>query len=164
MQPRKHVAPHPPATEDAGIALGRAIRDRRKALRISMVAAAEAAGFSKVTWYRIEKGEDTVAIGYWLQALAVLGLEARIVDPGAPRIDAPGSDDRLPVRIRLAHYPQLARLAWQVRAGIAELSPREALGLYERNWRHVDQDALRPDEQALITALRRVLGGGAEDV
>ena len=142
-----------------GLAMGRAIRTRRKALDISMVAAAEAAGISKVTWHRIEKGEVTVAFGSWLQALAVLGLEARIIDPAVPQPTVPEIGNQLPVRIRLDDYPQLRRLAWQVREGLEELSPREALGLYERNWRHVDQAALQPAEKALISALRTALAG-----
>lgn len=149
------MKPDPP-----GIVIGRTIRTRRKALKISMVAAAEAAGISKVTWHRIEKGEVTVAFGSWLQALAVLGLEARIIDPAAPEPTVPDVVDQLPVRIRLDDYPQLRRLAWQLREGLEELSPREALGLYERNWRHVDQAALQPAEQALISALRTVLASG----
>lgn len=150
--------PNPPL-DPPGFAMGRAIRTRRKALNISMVAAAEAAGISTVTWHRIEKGEVTVAFGSWLKALAVLGLEARIIDPAAPKPTVPDVGNQLPVRIRLEDYPQLRRLAWQVREGLEELSPREALGLYERNWRHVDQEALQPAEKALISALRTALAG-----
>lgn len=40
----------------------------------------------------------------------------------------------IPVRIRLADYPQLKKLAWQIH-GTDELTPVEALGIYERNWR-----------------------------
>lgn len=61
-----------------------AIRERRKALRVTMVAAAEAAGISRVTWHRIERGEPTVAMGSWLRAAIVLGVEIRIVDPAEP--------------------------------------------------------------------------------
>lgn len=63
----------------------------------------------------------------------------------------------LPLRIRLAEYPQLKLLAWQVQ-GTDELLPREAYGIYQRNWRHVDTLALMPHEARLIEALRTVYG------
>ena len=42
--------------------------------------------------------------------------------------------------------------------GTPELSPREALGIYERNWRHVDPQALSPAERDLVDSLRLALG------
>jgi hypothetical protein len=80
------------------------------------------------------------------------------------------ADDKagwLPARVRLADFPALKQLAWQVQ-GTDELTPREALGIYERNWRHVDEAALLPREQNLIDALRLAFGGadtpGAGDI
>jgi hypothetical protein len=61
--------------------------------------------------------------------------------------------------VRLDDYPQLKRLAWQ-RLGVAEVSPAEALSLYERNWRHIDPTSLDPAERALVHALAHQLGGG----
>jgi hypothetical protein len=61
--------------------------------------------------------------------------------------------------VRLDDYPQLRRLAWQLPA-TADLSPAEALSLYERHWRHIDRSTLEPAEQALIQALVQQLGGG----
>ena len=46
------------------------------------------------------------------------------------------------------------------RHGVDELTPEQALGLYERNWRHVDVDALEPKERALVAALTSQLGEG----
>ena len=69
-------------------------------------------------------------------------------------------DDRkgwIPARIHLADYPQLKQLAWQVH-GTDELTPAEALSIYERNWRHVDVKALEPRERQLVDALRIGLG------
>jgi hypothetical protein len=43
---------------------------------------------------------------------------------------------------------------------VDDLSPQEALSLYERNWRHIDQARLVPAEQALVQALVKQLGGG----
>ncbi|OGT29844.1 MAG: hypothetical protein A2W28_05305 [Gammaproteobacteria bacterium RBG_16_51_14] len=59
--------------------------------------------------------------------------------------------------MHLADYPQLKQLAWQVH-GTDELTPAEALSIYERNWRHVDVKALEPRERQLVDALRIGLG------
>ena len=60
--------------------------------------------------------------------------------------------------MRLADFPQLKRLAWQLH-DVDELSPADALNLYERNWRHIDQAALAPQERALIHSLVASRGG-----
>jgi hypothetical protein len=65
----------------------------------------------------------------------------------------------LPDRIRIEAYPQLRQLAWQLE-GDETLAPKDALDLYERNWRHVDTANLSPDERALIDQLSRALGAG----
>jgi transcriptional regulator with XRE-family HTH domain len=155
----------PPIGEAAAIklaALGERIRARRKALKVSAVDAAEAAGMSRVTLHRVERGEPSVAMGAYLGAATALGLEFELADPSersrgkrAKAREGPA----LPARIRLADYPQLKRLAWQLH-GVTTLSPEEALGLYERNWRHVDSTAMEPAEQKLVGALVQRLGGG----
>jgi len=145
-------------------AIGRSIRAHRKSLRVSATAAAEAAGISRVTLHRIEKGEPSVTMGAWLNAIAALGLNVQV---GPPSRDAGESRNEregwIPVRIRLSHYPQLARLAWHVH-GTDELTPVEALGIYERNSRHLDFDAMEPRERHLIEALRLALGEGRRGV
>lgn len=158
----------PPPTEQSAAqlrALGEQLRARRKALRVSSTAAAEAAGMSRVTLHRIEKGEPTVAAGAWASAMAALGM--KLLARNAEDADAMDGQARLadlagwiPVRIRLADYPQLKALAWQVH-GTDTLTPVEALGIYERNERHLDTSALSPAEQALLQALRTGLGDTA---
>ena len=143
--------------------LGRQIRAHRKALRISATTAAEAAGMSRVTLHRIEGGEPSVTMGADLNAMTALGLEFG-VDAPAPAVAAepqvdPITTGRVPARIRLADYPQLERIAWHVH-GISELTPAEALGIYERNERHLDLRAMEPAERRLLHALRRALGEG----
>ena len=54
-------------------ALGEQIRAQRKALRLSATVTAEAAGLSRVTLHRIEKGEPSVTMGAWCNAMAALG-------------------------------------------------------------------------------------------
>ena len=51
-------------------ALGEQIRGQRTALRLSATVTAEAAGVSRVTLHRIEKGEPSVALGAWGSVMA----------------------------------------------------------------------------------------------
>lgn len=147
-------------------ALGAQLRARRKALRVSSTVAAEAAGISRVTLHRIEKGEPSVAAGAWANAMSALGLSLVALNAEDAQASASGQASRenlaewIPVRVRLADYPQLKALAWQVH-GTDTLTPIEALGIYERNARHLDSATMSPAEQALLRALRTGLGGAA---
>lgn len=146
-------------------ALGQQIRAHRKALRISATTLAEAAGMSRVTLHRIEKGEPSVTMGAYLNVMAALGQDFGLTQPDVPATET-AEDDRqgwIPARIRLADYPQLKQLAWQVH-GTDVLTPGEALSIYERNWRHVDVQALAPRERHLVDALRMALGARRGDV
>lgn len=134
--------------------LGQVLRRVRREQKVSAVAAAEAAGMSRVTLHRIEQGEPSVTAGAWVALAYALGLNLALVDPNAA-----SQADTLPERIRLDAYPQLKALAWQLHA-VDEVSPQEALQLYERNWRHLDAAALSPGEVALIRTLTRSIGGG----
>jgi transcriptional regulator with XRE-family HTH domain len=144
-------------------AIGDRIRARRKALKVSVGTTAEAAGMSRVTLHRIERGEASVTMGAYLNAMSALGLEVAVTlkgpaaDPAAP--EAPASTRALPDRIVIADYPQLRRLAWSI-PGAVDVSPQEALDLYERGWRHIAPDTMEPREHDLFTALVRVLAGG----
>jgi transcriptional regulator with XRE-family HTH domain len=140
------------------IAMGKLIHAHRKALRISAITAAEAAGMSRVTLYRIENGEPSVTMGAYLNAMEAMNMDFGIIKPAES--DDHALNDRegwIPARIHLADYPQLKQLAWQVH-GTDELTPVEALSIYERNWRHVDVNALEPHERQLVDALRIGLG------
>jgi transcriptional regulator with XRE-family HTH domain len=142
------------------VAIGTRIRAQRKAFRVSATVLAEAAGMSRVSVHRIEQGEPSVTMGAYLNVLAALGMTfSATAVADEPSENA--ADDKagwLPVRVRLADYPALKQLAWQVQ-GTDELTPREALGIYERNWRHLDEAALLPRERNLIDALRLAFGG-----
>jgi len=140
---------------DKLIALGKQIRAHRKALRINATTAAEAAGVSRVTFYRIENGEPSVTMGAYLNAMEALHIDFGIIR-GTNALNA-DREGWIPARIYLADYPQLKQLAWQVH-GSDELTPVEALSIYERNWRHVDIHALEPQERKLVDALRIGLG------
>lgn len=135
------------------IELAQQLRQRRKAMGVTVQNAAAAAGMSRDTWHRMERGETTVTIGAWFNALAALGLRfgVGLEAPDTERV----ASDGIPLSIPLADYPQLAALAWQMGDTVI-LTPREALEVYERNARHLDLAALSPEEKALITNLRRV--------
>ena len=146
-------------TADKLCTLGQQIRSHRKSLRISATTVAEAAGLSRVTLHRIEHGAPSVTMAAYMNVIAALGLGLNIATPtdraaSVPEVDRQGW---IPARIRLADYPQLKQLAWQVH-GTDTLTPLEALGIYERQWRHLDVSALQLHEQQLIDALRLGLG------
>lgn len=149
-----------PAMGDALIAkaaeVGASVRVRRKALGVGVITLAEAAGVSRVTVYRIEKGEPSVTLGAYLAVGSALGLELSF--SAEALTEAPDLANAIPRNIPLANYPQLQKLAWQIRP-TEVLKPAEALSIYERNWRHLDQEALTPDERELIKALQDVFGG-----
>jgi transcriptional regulator with XRE-family HTH domain len=136
--------------------LGAGIRQRRKQLRVSATAAAEAAGLSRVTLHRIERGEASVAVGLVQRAAAALGLQLQLAGTHPP---PELRSQATPERLRLADLPELRRLAWQLDSA-TELTPRQALDLYERNWRHVDAGAMTPAERTVLDRLVHSVGGG----
>lgn len=138
-------------------ALGAQVRAHRTRQKLSATVAAEAAGMSRVTLHRIERGEPSVTMGAYLSAIDAVGLQLQLDDPQAAPKHLQAAP--LPARLRLSDFPELRRLAWQLQ-GVDELSPAEALSLYERNWRHIDPAALQPAERALVQALASELGGG----
>jgi DNA-binding XRE family transcriptional regulator len=159
----------PPATTsvitEQLIGIGQHIRAHRKFLRISAMMAAEAAHISRVTLFRIEKGEPAVTMGAYMNVMAALGLNFGVVTPAEPNADRQmlNCEEWIPARIFLSNYPQLKQLAWQVH-GVETLSPTEAWDIYERNWRHLDKRALTLNERQLIDALRLAFGGGNRHV
>ena len=138
--------------------LGGSIRAHRKQLKVNATTTAEAAGLSRPTLYRIERGESSVTMGAYLAVIAALGLDLQLSDPQADKTGA-DVEVNLPSTIRLSDYPELKRLAWQIHA-VDELTPQEALNIYERNWRHVDAATLAPHERVLVQQLAARLGGG----
>ncbi|MCE9633207.1 MAG: helix-turn-helix domain-containing protein [Methylophilales bacterium] len=140
------------------IELGKKIRAHRKELRISATAVSEAAGMSRVTLYRIENGEPSVTMGAYFNAMEALGINFGIIKFTELATDSLNVDRKgwIPTRIHLSHYPQLKKLAWQVH-GTDELTPVEALSIYDRNRRHMVVEDLEPNERDLIEALRIAL-------
>lgn len=72
---------------------------------------------------------------------------------------ARASADPTAATVRVGDYAQLRTIAWQLRDD-TELAGAEALQLYERNWRHVDQAAMSDDERAFVQQLADTHNGG----
>lgn len=142
-----------PAAQASAQALGATVRTQRKALSVTATALAEAAGVSRVTVYRIEKGEPSVTLGAYANVLAALGLALQ-ASPESANATSAASPGWLPARVRLADYPQLRSLAWHM-PGAQALSPAQAWSLYQRNARHMDDAALTPAERQLMQALHQ---------
>ncbi len=94
-----------------------------------------------------------MTLGAYLSVIGSLGLELTLVDPQSAQDPAAPP----PAKIRLSQYPQLRRLAWQLKRTTV-LTPEEALSVYERNWRHVVPDAMEPGELELLNALLAAFG------
>lgn len=146
-------------TQDPLLAIAQHIRATRKQLKVSATTVAQAAGISRVTLHRIERGEGSVSIGSYMEVLWALGLKVTIEDAlrsPAERDAAPASS--LPTRVVLAQYPQLNALAWHL-PNAKEVSLLEAHSLYERNQRFIDQEQLQTHERQLIQNLSSAFEG-----
>lgn len=135
------------AAEAAGLAvLGGELRRIRKSLGLTLDGTARAAGISRVTLHRIEKGEPNVSFGAVVAVADVLGAPLQI---------ALKDEDLPPDEIVVADFPGLRSIAWQLSTD-ARLTPREAWSTYTRNWRHLNQDTLPATELKLLGQLRQM--------
>jgi len=116
---------------------------------------AESAAMSRMTLYRIERGDPSVTLGAYMAACSALGLSLEVVDPAISQCAA--EPIQVPEEIRIADFPELRRISWQLKKD-AVLAPREAFDIYERNWRHIEVSALEENERQLIRALARAAG------
>lgn len=84
--------------------LGHDIGDARRRRRITVKLLAERADISARTLNKIEKGEASVAIGYYASVLFALGMVNQVQNLADVSHDAIGrelDDERLPKRVRL---------------------------------------------------------------
>jgi transcriptional regulator with XRE-family HTH domain len=150
------------------VELGERLRKARLRRRLSAAEVARRAGITRVTLHRAEGGAPAITIGNLMKVLAALGLDEdieqlgrdaamsrKVADASLPARRGPRADRRIPVDA----YPQLQQIAWHMAPGQA-LSPEEAFALYERNWRHVDPDAMDSRERALLDQLTATVGHG----
>ncbi|MBS9424094.1 hypothetical protein [Photorhabdus caribbeanensis] len=61
--------------------------------------------------------------------------------------------------VKTADYPQMKNCAWYLAKDI-ELTDRDALAFYERNWKYIGEDKLEPKECQLIERLIHEQGNG----
>lgn len=66
-------------------------------------------------------------------------------------------------KIRLGDYPELRLIAWQ-RDPDELVDPREALALYEANWRHLQPENMDEAERKLLKRLADRHGAGVLNV
>jgi transcriptional regulator with XRE-family HTH domain len=80
---------------------------RKRGLTAAMMA--ERIGVSRSTYFRIEKGDPTVAMGAYVMALYVLGLDTPFADLADARQDEHGlllDAERVPKRVRARKEPR----------------------------------------------------------
>ncbi len=147
--------------------IGCRIQERRRELGLTAMATAGAAGISRVTLHRIEKGTASVTVGALLNVLNALDLPlAELQGKGRSEVkekplrisEASIPACLLPTFIELAAYPALLQLAWHGR-GTTVITPQEAAGIYERHHRHLNQDLIQPHEQQFIKDLKQAFVG-----
>jgi transcriptional regulator with XRE-family HTH domain len=98
-------SPTPVPVRRAVRKLGQDIRDARLRRRIPTEILAERASISRMTLYKVEKGDVNVAMGTYATILFVLGMIDRVGDLAEPTEDLIGrqlDEERLPKRIRLS--------------------------------------------------------------
>ena len=136
------------------VRLGGQITARRKALKIRAQSCAGAAGISRVTLHRIERGESTVNMGAYLQVCEVLDLHLGLVPLGNQGIEECAKQIAGPdtPHLRIKDYPQLKTLAWQLDEE-EYLTDAEAISIYERNKRFLDLEHLENHERELMQRL-----------
>jgi len=101
MQP---VSPLPIPVKRALRKLGQDIKDARKRRRIPMALLAERARISRSTLTKVEKGDESVALGIYAAVLFALGLVEGLGNLADPSTDAIGrsiEERNLPERVRL---------------------------------------------------------------
>ena len=83
--------------------LGRDIRDARRRRRIPAAIVAQRASISRTTLVKMERGDPSVAMGFYASVLFVMGMVERLADIADPKNDPVGlqlEEEHLPQRIR----------------------------------------------------------------
>jgi len=92
--------------------LGRDMRTARLRRRIQAAVMAERASMSRVTLYKIEKGDPGVYVGNYASVLFALGMVERLGDLADPGFDAVGrelEEEQLPQRVGVPRRPRRDR-------------------------------------------------------
>jgi len=130
--------------------LGQFLRQSRQQAGLTLEELAARTGMSLRFLSELERGKDGASLGRVMQVAAALGVELQPLAGAIPLIE-------------IDRYPELKLLGWQ-RAGQRFIDERDALALYEANWRFVDAAHLIPREAALIRQLAVRHGRGVLNV
>ncbi|WP_290592463.1 helix-turn-helix domain-containing protein [Arenimonas sp. SCN 70-307] len=130
--------------------LGRQLRQQRQSLGLTLEECARRTGLSLRLLSEMERGKEGVSIGRVVRYADSLGMDLQARPGEAARVD-------------VERFPELKLLAWQ-RPGQRFLDERDALALYEANWRFVDSQHLIPREAELIRQLSQRHGAGVLNV
>jgi transcriptional regulator with XRE-family HTH domain len=138
------------------LVLGQKIRAQREVIGVRINSAARAAGISRMTLMRIEKGTNSVCINSYINLCKALGLDLEILQPlGLPisKIDKDVVEFNIAeAHIRVSDYPQLTILSWQLNHDVL-LTAREVIGIYERNKRFLRIHEIQEHERLLMQRL-----------
>lgn len=129
--------------------LGQTLRAARTGAGMTLEQLAGRTGFSMRLLSEAERGKPGVSIGRIMAIAAAAGVNLSTQRTTERHID-------------VGHYPQLRLLTWQ--GNRRHISERDALALYEANWRFVDSAHLSPHEAALIQQLVQRHGHGVLNV
>jgi hypothetical protein len=127
----------------------------QKTIPIEAFAKAQGISAERVRQYcKANRIKGAVKIGEGRRGVWVLPADANITRrrPGRPTL-----------KVRLAQYPQLLAISWHL-GSEAEVHERDALALYEANWRFVDAAALSQGEKVFIERLTQKYGKGLLNV
>ncbi|MBS1989015.1 MAG: hypothetical protein JSS83_00785 [Cyanobacteria bacterium SZAS LIN-3] len=94
--------------------LGQDIRDARLRRRIPTALLAQRASISRMTLYKVERGDENVSMGTYATIMFSLGMIDRVGSLADPTEDALGrqlDEERLPKRIRLPRKKDAASAA-----------------------------------------------------
>jgi transcriptional regulator with XRE-family HTH domain len=130
--------------------LGQCLRQARQLAGLTLEELAARTGMSLRFLSELERGKDGASLGRVMQVAAALGVELQPLAGAIPLIE-------------IDRYPELKLLGWQ-RTGQRFIDERDALALYEANWRFVDAAHLIPREAALIRQLADRHGRGVLNV
>lgn len=86
------------------VQLGRGISVARRRRRLTVEMMAERAGVTRQTYGRVERGDATVAMGTYLMAMFILGLDTS----GLEKAAAPEADE-LGTALQIADLPRSVR-------------------------------------------------------
>ena len=135
--------------------LGADLKLNRKRLGVTAEVAAKAAGISRVTLHRIERGSAGASIGAVHQVASALGLELRLCDRIVHPTNAFDTDEAVPLKIVIDRYPFLRSLCWHI-PNQNVLGAREAHDIYARGSRFLKDQEFSNEELKLMEKLSQM--------